>query len=224
MANVFGGSGVNRVFADVSGMIADAFEVTRDKHQIDVAAQLLGITCHAIDQLSAHLRVHFIKRVILRNNGAGGLRILAHISIHAVAEHRHGMFDHWVQQKNLRQRGMLVQFARFTGNVGGLIGHSLEIGAQFHRRDDATQIGRDRLKTQQQFNPFLINLLFQLIDLLVIGDGDRGDLVVPFHQTFERAIEAALGLARHRHDVVAEVFECVLECSQSVFVFAEHSC
>ena len=38
MANVFGSGGVNRIFGDVGGMVADAFEVTRDKHQIDIAA------------------------------------------------------------------------------------------------------------------------------------------------------------------------------------------
>ncbi len=32
MPNIFGGSGVNRVFGDVGGVISDAFEVTRDKH------------------------------------------------------------------------------------------------------------------------------------------------------------------------------------------------
>jgi hypothetical protein len=38
MANVFGSGGVNRIFRDVGGMVADAFEMARDKHQVDIAA------------------------------------------------------------------------------------------------------------------------------------------------------------------------------------------
>src|SRR5205085_9275861 len=63
VTNVFGGRGENRILADVSGMIADAFEVTGNEHEVDVTVQLLRMACHSIDQLSAYLRVHFIKRV-----------------------------------------------------------------------------------------------------------------------------------------------------------------
>src|SRR5438128_7712508 len=55
MANVFGGGGVNRIFGDVGGVVAYALEVARNKHQVDVTAQLFRIACHAIDQLPAHL-------------------------------------------------------------------------------------------------------------------------------------------------------------------------
>src|SRR5438477_3847174 len=129
MTNVFGGGGVNGVLGDVGGVVPDAFEVPGDKHQVDVTAQLFRIARHTVDQLTAHLRVHFIKGVVLRNNGACSLRVFPDIGIDAVSEHGHGVVDHRIKQKNLRQRGVLVQFARFTGDVGGLIGHALEVRA-----------------------------------------------------------------------------------------------
>src|SRR3954470_15579547 len=49
MANIFGGSGVNRIFGDVGGVIAHAFEVTGDEHQVDVAVQMFRMTPHAFD-------------------------------------------------------------------------------------------------------------------------------------------------------------------------------
>ena len=97
---------------------------------------------------------------------------------------------------------------------------ALEIRAQFHRRNDPAQIGRDRLKTQQQIDSILVDLFFELIDLFVVGDGNRAKFIVALHQALERAVEAALGLARHHQDVVAQIFERVVEGSQDVFAFA----
>src|SRR5207247_10217661 len=65
MPNVFRRNGVNGVLGNVSSMIAHPSEVARDKHQIDVTAQLFRIARHPIDQLPAHLGVHFIKGVVL---------------------------------------------------------------------------------------------------------------------------------------------------------------
>ena len=76
---------------------------------------------------------------------------------------------------------MVIQLARFTGNIGRLVGHALEIRAQFHRRNNAAQIGRDRLESQQQIDSILIDLFFQLIDFLIVRDGKGGKFIITLH-------------------------------------------
>jgi hypothetical protein len=39
VADIFGGGGVNRVFRDIGGVIADPLEVARDEHQVQITAQ-----------------------------------------------------------------------------------------------------------------------------------------------------------------------------------------
>ena len=129
-----------------------------------------------------------------------------------------------VSNKDFRQCRMLIQLARFAGDVRGLVGDALEIRAQFHRRNHPAKIGRDRLKTQQQFDSILVDLFFQLIDFFVVGNGKaRRSSSSRSIKPLECAVEAALGLTRHHHDVVAQIFERVLEGSQCVFAFAWHS-
>ena len=53
VTNVFGGGGVDGIFGDVRGVIADAFEMAADEHQIQIAAQLIGVLRHALDQAAA---------------------------------------------------------------------------------------------------------------------------------------------------------------------------
>jgi hypothetical protein len=88
---------------------------------------------------------------------------------------------HRGEQKDFRQCRVLVQLARFTGNVGRLVGHALQIRAQFHRRNNAAQIGGDRLKAQQQFDSIFVDLFLQLIDFLIIRDGKGGKFIITLH-------------------------------------------
>ena len=150
------------------------------------------------------------------HHGPGELDVLAHVGVDGVLEHRHGVRVHRLDQFHFGQRRMLIQFARPPRDVRPLVGHALEVGRELHRRNHPAQIGRDRLKTQEQIDAILVHLLFELIDLLVIGDRDRAHLVVPLHQAGDGAIEAALGQARHHEDVVAQGRERFVEGSEDV--------
>ena len=73
---------------------------------------------------------------------------------------------------------MFVQLSRAPRDVSRLIGDALDIGRKFHRRHYATQIRRDRLKSQQDVHAVLVDLFFQLIDLFVVGDRVRAKIVI----------------------------------------------
>ena len=116
---------------------------------------------------------------------------------------------------------MLIQFARAPGDVGRLVRHALEIRRELHRRNHSPQIGRDRLKPEQQIDPVLVDLLFELIDFFVVGDRNRAKLVIALEETSDCAVEAALRQARHQEDVIAQGSERVVEGAENMF-FVSH--
>src|SRR5438105_13330058 len=61
MPDVFSSRGVNRVLRDVRSVIADAFETTGNKNQIEITAQLLGILRHSVGQAAVRNLVHVIQ-------------------------------------------------------------------------------------------------------------------------------------------------------------------
>ncbi len=50
MADIFRRYGVNGVLGDIGGMIAYPFETARNKDQIQIAAELIGVLGHSLDQ------------------------------------------------------------------------------------------------------------------------------------------------------------------------------
>src|SRR4029453_17776263 len=69
---------------------------------------------------------------------------------------------------------------------------ALDFWREFNGRNSPPQIRRHRLKAEQNFEPVLIDLLLQLIDLFVIRDGVCAEIVITLHQALECSIEAAL--------------------------------
>ena len=98
---------------------------------------------------------------------------------------------------HFRQGRMFVQLSRAPRDVSRLIGDALDIGRKFHRRHYATQIRRDRLKSQQDVHAVLVDLFFQLIDLFVISDGVCAKIIVSLEQALNCAIQTALGQSSH---------------------------
>ena len=49
MADVFGRRRIDRVLSDVGGVIADAFEMAPDEHQVQIATQLIRIFRHSLN-------------------------------------------------------------------------------------------------------------------------------------------------------------------------------
>jgi hypothetical protein len=68
VANIFGGGGVNGVLGHVRGVIADAFETAGNEDQIQIAAKLLGIFGHPLDQTTTGGAIHLVKALIPRND------------------------------------------------------------------------------------------------------------------------------------------------------------
>ncbi len=74
------------------------------------------------------------------------------------------------------------------------------------------QIGRHGLETDENFEAGLINLLLQLVNFLVVVDSVFAKTIIPLKQPVDRAMEAALGSARHREQIFAEIAQRFIEC------------
>ena len=68
---------------------------------------------------------------------------------------------------------------------------------------NSNQVGRNWLKSQQDINTVLVDLLFQLVDLFVVGDCVCANIIVPIEQALHGPFQAALGQASHHEDIVA---------------------
>src|SRR5205085_1226433 len=93
------------------------------------------------------------------------------------------------------------------------IGHALEVRGKFHRRIEAAQIGRNWLKAQQNIHAVLVDLLLHLVDLFVVGDCSRGNIVVAIDQTLHCPLQTTLSEPSHHEHVVTESRERFIECS-----------
>jgi hypothetical protein len=65
----------------------------------------------------------------------------------------------------------------------------------------------------------VVDLFFELIDLLIVGNGDRARFIVALQQSSDGAVEAALGETRHEENVVAQGTERVVERGEDVIRF-----
>ena len=192
MPDVFRGGGVNRIFGDVGRVIADAFEMARDEHQIQIAAQLVGILRHPLDQAPAGLAFISSSALSRAFRRATQFDILPHIGIDAVLEHLHRLRVHRLDQLRLGQRRMPVQFARLARDAYRLVPHAFEVGARASSPRPRAGDPRRPAETQQHIDPILVDLFLELIDLLVVRDRGRAKIVIALEQAVERVVEAAL--------------------------------
>ena len=110
----------------------------------------------------------------------------------------------------------VVEPPRPPGDARRLIGDPLQIRAELHRRDDGAQIDRHRLEAQQQFDAVLIHLLFEQIDLLVVGDHLVAQLAIALEQPAEGPLQIALRQARHHQHVLAQETQRLVERTEDV--------
>ena len=141
-------------------------------------AKLLRVLCHSIGQLSIGHFIHVIEILIANDDRAAKIDILPGKSVDCVFEHRHRVRLNRHNDFHFRQRRMFVQFSRPPGNVCRLIGDAFDVGRKFHRCDHAAQVRRNGLKSEQNVHAVFIDLLFKLIDLLVICDCGYTEIVV----------------------------------------------
>ena len=86
---------------------------------------------------------------------------------------------------------------RALGDFNRLIGDSLEVAAELHRRDDLTKVRCDRLKTEQNADAIFVDFLFQRINFLFIGESDGAHLRLAIEQAAHGVLQIAIAQACH---------------------------
>jgi hypothetical protein len=111
---------------------------------------------------------------------------------------------------------MPIQLARAFRDVRGLVAHAFDVRRKFNRRNHPPQIRRYWLEAEQNFESVFVDLFFQLIDLFVIRDCVRAEIVIALQQSLERSIQTALSQAGHHQQIIAQRSQCFVECSKNV--------
>src|SRR5262249_14953307 len=125
--DVFCCRGVHSLLGHVGSMIAYALKSTCNENQVQVAAQLSRVLCHAVDELPADIGVQFIQRFVTINYGTAKIDIFPNKRVDAILKHGHRLLVHRLDPINFRQRRMLIQFPRAPRNRCRLICHPLEV-------------------------------------------------------------------------------------------------
>jgi hypothetical protein len=72
------------------------------------------------------------------------------------------------------------------------------------------------LEAEEKVDSILVDLLFELINLLVVGDGVGAEIIVPIKQATNGTFKGALGQSGHHEDIIAQGSERFVERSQNM--------
>jgi hypothetical protein len=76
----------------------------------------------------------------------------------------------WFKQSDLPHERPAVQTLRSPADSDGLVADSFYICADFHRRNHRSHIGGNWMKSKQQTDSLLVDLLFKPVDLVIFSD------------------------------------------------------
>ena len=111
---------------------------------------------------------------------------------------------------------MRIQLLHAPRDVHGRVADTLQIIAQFHRRNHLPEIRGDRLKSDEHIVAVLVHGLFERVDLLVIRNHHIAAIGVALEETRHRIIETAFGQARHHEHRVPKVDQSLIEAVKSM--------
>ncbi len=92
--------------------------------------------------------------------------------------------EHRLERVDGRQLGGARELAGAAGDVHGLIGDALDVHAGLHRGDDQSKVGCDGLEADEEFDALAVDLDFEQVDFLVVGDDDVAEVVVALEEAF----------------------------------------
>ena len=124
---------------------------------------------------------------------------------------------HARQRVDRLDRRRLRQRDRALGDIGGIVADPLEVAADLQRGDDLAQIARHRLAQRQQPDRQIVEIAFELVDLVVAFDHPRRELAVALRHGLDRGGELAFGQPAHLDDHLVEPAQLFVVALDDVF-------
>ena len=96
------------------------------------------------------------------------------------------------------------------GDVLAEVADALEVGGDADRADHLAQIVGHRLALGDEEDRLVVDLALRLVEEAVVGDDLLGQAGIGIHQRRNRLVDHALGMAAHRRQAVAQIFQLLV--------------
>ena len=216
MADIFRGDGKDGILRHVCRLVADALEEPCDENQVEVAFDEGGIFRHEIGELVGIIAIHGIELTVARLERASEVEVIFGIGMDCVAHHFNGMAEERTQSVYLGKGRVEVQLPSTPGDPNRLIGDAFEVHAHLHRRDDVAEVRSDRVEAEHDVDAVAVDLDFQSVDLLVIGDNCVAPVLVALKKALAGIFEIAQREARHHKHILAEPLKSGVEVGKDM--------
>ena len=126
---------------------------------------------------------------------------------------------HMLQAQHQLLRLLLADHGqRALGDILAEIADALEVGGDAERRHDLAEVVGHRLAPGDHDDGLLLDLVLELVDRLVLLDGDVGEVRIAALERVDRLAEDLLGETAHLGDLVVERGKLVLIGPDDVLV------
>ena len=131
---------VDDVFINVGGVVADAFQVTRDIQEIEVAFDVFGVLMHKSEELGVVLPVHLVDDVVVGESGGGKIGVEPDEGVEALAERVFRALAEGTQVDGHLRRRDGVEGERALCDVHGEVADALQVVVHLEAGDDVLNV------------------------------------------------------------------------------------
>ena len=192
-------------------MVGNALDRLRDEHQFDRARDRLWLLDHVARQLAVELPIEVVDLGVSPAHGQGPGFIHLQETIERLAKHLQGHGRHAGQIDVGLQRRLRAEADRALGDAGRFVPHTLQIVARLHADDHQAQVAGDRRPQIHVANRLVIDLDFEPVQPVIVGDHVLGQGDVGFHQRLHRRANLCNGRLSHEDQLRTEGLEFGVE-------------
>ena len=117
---------------------------------------------------------------------------------------------------------VLDHLAGPLGDPHRLIADALQVARDLHGRDNPAQVRGDRLEQHENLDPLVVDADFQLVNLLVTGNGLSAEFAVPLEKPPHRGFKIPHHDLGHAAEVDVQLIKGALEVSKDVNRLVRH--
>jgi hypothetical protein len=211
MAYVASGDKVDYVLGNIGGVIANAFEVLGDEHELESREHHRGIFHHVGEKFAEDLIADAVHLIIALHDATGQVLILANDRIQAVAHHAFDQFAHTWQVHVGLDLGMAKNARSGLSDIDGLIADSFEVAIDASDRQEEAQVGgHGRLQSQKALHP-VIDLDLHFVDGVFFREDGLGQVLFGVQNSVHGLMHGSFCEAAHPQEPLLQLFEIAFE-------------
>ena len=211
MADVLGFGEEDDLFGDVAGVVGDALDAFRNKHELEGARDVGGVLDHEAAELAVELLVEAIDLGVALDESEGFFGLAAEETIKGVAEHGQRDLGHAGEVDVGFQRGLGGELDGAASDTCGLVADTLEVVGGLHADDHQAELAGYGRAEVHVAEGFFVDFDLELIDDVVSFDDTLGEFGVAGGEGGERELNLPDGGLTHKDELRTEVFQFLVE-------------